>query len=89
MKSLIDTEAICANVEAQIIANNKGKLDKYRSSIKEWATANEVKEIERIPVPTSYREIEIIKGKKGERNSKGKWLYADEVESYKEPFVEE
>lgn len=88
MKS-IDTEEICANVKAQIIANNKGKLDKYRSSIKEWATANEVKEIERITVPTSYRVIEIIKGKKGERNSKGKWLYKDKVERYKEPFVEE
>lgn len=87
MKSLIDTEEICANVEAQIIANSKGKLDKYRSSIKEWATANEVKEVERITVPTSYREIEIVKGKQGEKNSKGKWLYADEVESYKEPFA--
>lgn len=88
MKSIdIDTKEICANVEAQITANSKGKLDKYRSSIKEWATANEVKEVERITVPTSYREIEIVRGKKGEKNSKGKWLYADEVERYKEPFA--
>ena len=90
MKSIdIDTQEICANVEAQITANSRVKLDKYRSSIKEWATANEVKEVERITVPTSYREIEIVKGKKGERNSKGKWLYGDEVERYKEPFAAE
>lgn len=88
MKNLnLNTQEICANIEAQITANSRVKLDKYRSSLKEWARANEVKEVERIIIPTSYREIEILKGKKGERNGNGKWLYADEVERYKEPFA--